>query len=343
MSLKLSNLVTLLLNLFLFLVIKPISPAQAASSLDLKVFPPTAYLAVKPGAAINHEVKLKNDGLYTLEITPVLVDFKTDERSGQVILQQKSDFKHLNLDGDPEKWGRSFVLKPSEEQNLNFVIAFPSDAAFAEHRLAILFQARQLSYASVSNSDTLISAVLASNVILLASPDEQNRGELIIEEFKVPRVADSFVGFNFSAMVRNIGINAVPIDGHIKISHWPSPSPEIYELYPDMVLADDKRLVRAMSEAELSEIEALEQQKEVLTASGENFEALKADFIRQKLRTNFFYKKAFLIGAYDLELKVGDDILQKRVVVLPFSALAIAMLLPPLFWLANLLSKSLKK
>lgn len=317
--------------------------AQAASSLDLKVFPPTAYLAVKPGAAIDHQVKLKNDGLYTLEITPVLVDFKTDERSGQVILQQKSDFKHLNLDGDPNKWGRSFVLKPTEEQSLNFMIALPSDTDFAEHRLAILFQARQLTYASASANDTLVSAVVASNVILLASPDEQNRGELIIEQFSVPKLADSFIGFGFSALVRNIGLNALPITGHIKISHWPSTSPEIYELYPDMVLADDKRLVRAMSEAELKELQAMEENKEVLLAAGEDFEAVKADFIREKLRSNFFYKEPFLLGAYDLELKIGDDILQKRVVVLPFSALAIAILLPPLYWLASLLSKSLKK
>ncbi len=319
------------------------SSVQAAASLDLKVFPPTAYLAVKPGAGITHQVKLKNEGLYTLEITPVLVDFKTDERSGQVILQQKSDFAYLNLDGDKDKWGREFVIKPGEEKVLNFVIALPSGEEFAEHHLTILFQARQLTYASASANDTLVSAVLASNVILLASPDEQNRGELVIENFSVPKMADSFVGFSFSALVRNIGINAVPITGHIKISHWPEHEAEIYQLYPDMVLAGDKRLVRAMSEAELQELSEMEGNQAVLVATGEDFAAIKADFIRQKLRSNFFYKRPFLIGAYDLELKIGDDILQKRVIVLPFSALLIALLLPPFYWLANILASALKK
>jgi len=61
------------------------------------------------------------------------------------------------------------------------------------------------------------------------------------------------------------------------------------------------------------------------------------------LRSKFIYKKSFLIGAYDLELKVGDDILQKRVIALPFSLLFIALLLPFLSWIVSILSKSLKK
>lgn len=327
---------------FVFLFFSSFS-VFAASSLDLKVYPPTSYLSVKPGAGITHEVKLKNEGLYTLEITPALVDFQTDQQSGQVVLQEKSSFTYLNLDGDPNKWDRSYIIKPGDETSLNFIIAIPSDAEFAEHHLSILFQARQLSYASSSANHTLISAVVASNVVLLISGDEQNRGELRVDHFEVPKIADSFVGFGFSAIASNPGINATPIKGQIRISHWPDQSAETYELYPDMVLANDKRQIRAMTQEELEELQALEKNKDMLEASGEDFEKLKADFIKKNLRSKFFYKKAFLIGAYDLEIQVGEDIVTRRVVVLPFSALIIALLLPPLYWLANLLSKSLKK
>lgn len=314
----------------------------AASALDLKIYPPVAYLSVKPGAGINHQVKIKNDGLYTLEITPVLVDFHSDEKTGLAILEQKSDFIYLNLDGDSNKWGKSILLKPGEEKILNFVIAMPSEATYEEYYLSILFQAKQLSYNSVASEDTVISAVVASNIVLLVSSDEQNRGELSIEQFFLPKIADSFMGFSFSALIKNIGINAVPIEGHIKISHWPDQNVETYEIYPDMVLAGSKRFVRAMTEQDLKTLEKMEEAKEVTIATGEDYEVKKVAFINEKLRNKFFYKKGFLIGAYDLELKVGDDFLQKRIIVLPFSILLIVILLPFLYWIFTLFYKSLK-
>lgn len=327
----------------LFFLIVGFNSVQAASALDLKIYPPVAYLSVKPGAGINHQIKISNSGLYTLEITPALVDFHSDDKTGLVILEQKSDFTYLNLDGDANKWGKSFLLKPGEEKPLNFVIALPSEAKYQEHYLSILFQAKQLSYSSASSEKTLVSAVVASNVILLVSADDQNRGELSIEQFFLPKLADSFMGFSFSALVKNIGENAAPIEGHIKISHWPNQTVDVYELYPDMVLANGKRLVRAMTEEDLKTLEQMEEAKEITVANGEDYAAKKAAFINQKLKNKFFYKKGFLIGAYDLELKVGDDFLQKRVVVLPFSILLIAIFIPILYWFFTMLKKSLKK
>lgn len=315
---------------------------SAATALDLKIYPPTAYLTVKPGAGINHQVKLKNDGLYTLEVTPVLVDFHSDDKLGRVILEQKSDFAYLNLEGDKDNWGKNFVLKPGEERILNFVIAVPSDAKYEERYLSILFQAKQLSFASVSGRDTLISAILASNIVLLVGGDEQNRGELTIEQFFLPKIVDSFVGFSFSALVKNVGINSTPVAGHIKISHWPDQNSEVYQLYPDMVLAGGTRLVRAMSEDDLKTLEKMEEGKDVQIAAGNDYPSIKEKFINERLRSKFFYKKSFLIGAYDLELKVGDDILQKRVIALPFSILIITVLLPVLYWIFSVLIRFFK-
>lgn len=332
----------LILSAF-FLLVFFTKEVLAADVLDLKVFPPVAYLSVKPGAGINHPIKISNSGIYTLEIAPSLVNFHGDEKTGLVILEQKSDFAYLNIDGDASKWGKSFLLKPGDEKTLNFVIALPNNAEYKEHHLSILFQAKQLSYSSISNKDTVISAVVASNLILLVNADDQNRGELSIEQFSLPKIADSFMGFSFSALVKNIGTNAIPIDGYIKVSHWPEQNTYIYKLYPDMVLAGGKRSVRAMTEEDLKTLEAMEEAKEVTIASGKDYEAAKVEFINQKLRDKFLYKKGFLIGAYDLELKVGDDILQKRIIVLPFSVLLIAILLPFLYWVFISLNKLFKK
>lgn len=337
------KLLKLLIFLSAFFPFTEKNALAANSAFDLKVYPPVAYLSIKPGAGINHQIKLKNDGLYTLEVTPALVNFHSDEASGKVILEQKSDFTYLNLDGDPNKWGKSFLLKPGEEQTMNFVIALPSDAQSAEKYLSILFQAKQLSYASESSKETVISAVLASNLVLFIGGDGQDRGELAIEQFFLPKLVDSFMGFSFSALVKNVGINAKPIDGYIKISHWPDQNTEVYKLYPDMVLAGAKRFVRLMKEEDLKTLEKMEENKDVQIAAGNDYEADKNTFINQKLVSKVFYKKSFLLGAYDLELKVGDDILQKRVIALPFSILLIALLLPILYWLIILLNKFFRK
>ncbi len=316
---------------------------QAATALDLQVYPPVAYLSVKPGAGINHVIKLKNNGIYTLEITPALVNFHSDERLGRVILEQKSDFAYLNLEGDPNKWGKSFLIKPGEEQILNFVIALPSETQPKEHYLSILFQAKQLFYTSAAAKDSLVSAMVASNLVLLISGDEQNRGKLVVDQFDSPKLVDSFMGFSFSAMVKNLGNNATPITGHFKVSHWPDQKAEVYDLYPDMVLAGHTRLVRAMSAADLKNLELMEESKTVKKAAGDNYELEKEEFIQQKLRAKLFYKKSFLLGAYDLELKIGDDVMQKRVIALPFSILIIAVLLPIFYRLLLLLNKTFKK
>ena len=335
--LSFSLLISLLTLVFLS------KPTLAASALDLKIYPPVAYLSVKPGAGINHLVKLSNQGLYTLEITPTLVNFQTDGKSGAVILEQSSDFTYLNLEADPANWGKSFILKPGEEKNLNFVIALPSLVPEKEFHLSILFQARQVAQGSSHQQQAILSAIVASNVVLAVSNEGQNRGELVIEQFNVPKLADSLIGFSFSALLKNIGSNATPITGQIKISHWPAAQAEIYQLYPDMVLAGSQRLARTMSEEDLKSLTQLEESKAVLAANGEDYAARKAQLIREKLSSQVFYKKSFLLGAYDLELTVGEQKSSKRVIVLPFSLLLIVLILPILYALFSLVQKLTQK
>ena len=63
--------------------------------LDLTIFPPTAYLMVKPGTSITHRVLVKYDGQVRVNILPELVDFKTDGLTGAPILQQPSQLSYI--------------------------------------------------------------------------------------------------------------------------------------------------------------------------------------------------------------------------------------------------------
>lgn len=327
---------------FVALLIASISKVEADNSFSLKVYPPVAYLSIKPGAAQEHQVELVNEGQFSLRVVAQLVDFHSDDKTGKVILESKSDNKFINIDGDPNNWGQEFTLKPGEKKSINFLIAVPSDAEYQEQHSSILFKAEQLLYeGQAPEGKSMVSGIIASNIVLLTTADDENRGELIIDNFSLPRFVDSFMGIRFSAKVKNIGLNAVPINGYFKVSHWPDSETEVYSIYPDMVLADSKRMVRAMKEEKLKELETLEESKEVKIAAGENFDEQKELFITENLKSDLFYKKSFLLGTYDFELKVGDDILQKRVIALPFSLFAILLLFPVFYFLLKwLLSKT---
>lgn len=313
---------------------------EADNSFSLKIYPPVAYLSVKPGAALGHQIELNNEGQFTLRVTPQLVDFHSDDMTGKVILESKSDNQYINIEGDPDNWGQEFTLRPGEKKVINLLIAAPSDAKYEEQHSSVLFQAEQLFYEGQAPEDkSMVSGIIASNIILLTATDDENRGELIIDNFSLPRFVDSFMGIRFFAKVKNIGLNAIPVSGHFKVSHWPETETEVYKLYPDMVLADSRRIVRAIKEEDLEELEALEESKEVRIAAGEDFDAQKEAFIIEKLQSELFYKKSFLLGTYDFEIKVGDDILQKRVIALPFSLFAIFFLFPLFYLLLKWLLK----
>lgn len=309
-----------------------VQPVQAASALDISVSPPTAYLFVKPGAALEHRLTVKNTGLYTLELTPQLVDFQSDDEDGRAILQQSSRLSYINIEGNPEKWGKSFVLKPNEEKNVVLLIAPPAAAIHQEHHLSILFQLKQLAAVPNQQSQALVSAIVASNLILLVSSDETDRSQLAIEELIVPQFVDSLMGFEIRAIVRNRGLNAQAVSGELRVHHWPDQDQLIWQLAPDMVLAGSKRLVRGVLESDLEKIKQQQEAKEVLRAAGNDVDKQEQELLEEVLVNNFVYKRSFLLGSYDVQMQIGEQIVKKRVIALPFSLIVILVTFPFLWW-----------
>lgn len=336
----------LVLSLALLLLLLALSPlplqAQGKSAFQLSVNPPLAYLTVKPGAGITHTVTLRNDGQYSLQVTPQLVDFRSDNLTGRAILEQSSSFPYLTIEGESSNWGKSFFLKPGQSQEITLVAALPSDVAGGEQHLSVLFQAKQM-LGGNNPSDTLISGIVASNVVLLVSGDEQNHGQLGIADFQLPKFVDSFFGIKFAVLAKNSGSNATPITGQITIKHWPATDNTVYQFYPDMVLANSSRLVRAMTIEGLEQLENLEANKAVLEAAGQDWQGQKNRLIREQLSSQFYYRQAFLLGSYDFELQLGEEVVEKRVIALPFSILLLAIFLPILYLLFNKLQAQFEK
>jgi hypothetical protein len=316
--------------------------AQSTDALSVNVSPPVSYLYVKPGAGISAPINLENQGRYTLSVTPQLVDFRPNRETGEVVLQQKSDFKHLSIAGDQNRWGKEFIIRPGESYTLPLTIAIPADFAQGEYYLSVLFNVEQMLIPDLeNNTSTILSGVVASHLIVAVNLDETDRSEIVIKDFKLPKIVDSLMGINFQVWAKNIGLNAGPIEGKLTISHWPSPSEQVYEFFPDMVLADSQRQVRGMSKEDLEQLEKLSEQEELILANGDNFLLMQSELLENSLISNFSYKKAFLLGAYDFRLELGEEVQLERVIALPFSIVIVIIFLPIFYRFFVFLIKSI--
>ncbi len=320
--------------------------AQSTDALSINISPPVSYLYVKPGAGISAPIHLENQGRYTLSVTPQVVDFRTNQETGEVVLQQTSNFKHLSIAGDHEAWGKEFIIRPGESYTLPLTIAIPADFPQGEYYLSVLFNVEQMLIADLENStNTILSGVMASHLIVAVNLDEADRSEIVIKNFKLPKVVDSLMGINFQVWVKNVGLNAGPIRGELTISHWPSPKEQVYEFYPDMVLAGSQRQARGMSEENLQKLETLSKQEELMLANNQNFFEAQSLLLQESLVSDFSYKRPFLLGAYDFRLELGEEEQLERVIALPFSILIMAISLPIFyrFFLFLIKSIALKK
>ena len=316
--------------------------AQSPDALSVNVSPPVSYLYVKPGAGISAPIHLENQGRYTLSVTPQLVDFHPHQQTGQVVLEQTSNFKHLSIAGDAERWGKNFIIRPGESYTLPLTIAIPADFPQGEYYLSVLFNLEQMTIPDLANNaNTIISSVLASHLVIAVNLDEADRSQIVLKEFKLPKIVDSFMGIDFQVWAKNIGLNAGAVKGKLTINHWPSPKEEIYEFYPDMVLANSQRQVRGMSEKNMAQLKILSEQEAVMLANGEDFLAVQSEFLEKNLISDFSYKKAFLLGAYDFRLELGEEERVERVIALPFSILIVLVLLPIFYRFFVFLVKSI--
>jgi hypothetical protein len=303
--------------------------AQSLDALSINVSPPVSYLYVKPGAGISAPIHLENQGRYTVNVTPQLLDFRPNHETGQVVLQQTTDFKYLSIAGDQDQWGKSFIIRPGENYTLPLTIAIPADFPQGEYYLSVLFNVEQMLIPDLENSaNTILSGVVASHLVLAVNLDETDRSQIVIKDFKLPKVVDSLMGINFQIWAKNVGLNAGPVKGQLTISHWPSLSEQVYEFFPDMVLAGSQRQVRGMSKEDLAQLEKLAKQEELIVANGDDFLTMQSQFLEENLISDFSYKRPFLLGTYDFRLELGEEEQLERVIALPFSIVIVIISLP---------------
>lgn len=291
------------LTLALLFLLRPfVSGANAVttSPIDLSVSPPVNYFSIKPGEVGKYDIKLENLGENALEVTPTLLDFEADDKTGQPVVKSSGTFPYLKLDDGQINFGSNFVLEPRQKMIVSVNIEIPKNANEEEYAMTIFFSFKNQIDPKVPNSQAKITGTVGSNLIVLVTRNNSDRGELRVKNISSLPTIDSFMGIKFGAMAENIGKNATQASGSATLYNWQNKELAKYEIHPDMILSGSSRELR------------------------------EKEFVSNEFR----YKKPFLIGLYKIKIELNKNsqvgaekvTMSRTILALPFSILLLPLI-----------------
>ena len=240
---------------------------------NLSVTPPTAYIKLHPGNLAVHTVTVKNNGLVALTVTPQLVDFSSDGKTGQPVLGDSNTFPYLDLNKTSFE---PVVLQPGQAAQLTLHFSVPSTAGDREYPLSVMFKGAQSN--QPPSDQTAVSGIVVSNIIVLVSKTGTLENLFSVESFQTPRLIDSFKDISFAPLVKNTSFAAAVASGSATIIDWQGKKVAQFEVLPAVILGYSTRQV----EPQISDSD--QQQKTPLRV--------------------FSYDHPFLIGPYTIILSL---------------------------------------
>ncbi len=270
-----------LAQLAFFGLIKPVS-AQTSDPFHISISPPVAYVQIKPGDTLNHTITIQHRGTVPLTVTPMLVDFTPSDAGQGINLSDVSTFPYLTGDSKT-KAAETFTLEPGQKHNLTLQINPPAGAIEREYHLTLLFKT-QPATSQTPAIGAEVTGTIGSNLVVLVSGGDRNRGQLHLKEVKIPKIVDSLSGLRFTLLAENTGVMATQASGSATLTDWRGQKVADFELYPDMVLAQTSRLLRPSQPATDS-----------------------AQSVPNPVdKPEFVYKPWFLIGPYTLTVNLNQ-------------------------------------
>ncbi|NCO12620.1 hypothetical protein GW926_03745 [Candidatus Pacearchaeota archaeon] len=270
-----------------------------ASRINLSISPPVTYMSIKPGEEQTYQIRVENLGDSTLEITPSLLDFDADNKTGQPIVKQTGTFKYIRINDGLSSFGESFYLEPKQKKAIPITVDIPRSEQEEEYAMTVFFTFKNKTDEKQKDSQAKVAGTVGSNLILLVTRNNLDRGNIIVKNITSMPTIDSFMPIRFTALAENIGKNATPASGSAKISNWQNREIAEFEIHPDMILANSSRELR------------------------------EKDFLSNEFR----FKKPFLLGIYRISIELNKNsspnsdvfVLNKTIVALPFSIILLPL------------------
>jgi len=253
---------------------------NAQASLDLTISPPISYLHVPQGTSRTHTIVIENNNDHSVVVTPKIVDFSSNGKTGQAIISNTLSFPYIKLD---EKV-TTLTIPAHKKAQLTLYIDIPNNEEDKEYPLTVLFFTKNdktTKFTSSQNdSFSQISGAVGSNLIVLVSKDNKLNNVLKINNINTPLIIDSFTKLKFIPLVTNNSLASQTASGSAKIFNWKKQTVAEFEIYPDMILGNNSRELRALINTGVNQVPN---------------------------PTNFSYKPRFLFGPYKIVVTLNNS------------------------------------
>lgn len=269
-----------------------------SDSLELGVTPATAFLKIQQGGVATHTVTLENTSTHLIRVTPKLVDFTSDNKTGFPVLLEHTTFAYLEGGQDATHF-ESILLKPKEKAALKLAFAVPTNAPSKEYPLTVLFESAPELPTAVIGAGAGIKTVIGSNLIVLITDSDELPTLLSIATIGTRTLHDSFSGLSFTPLVHNDSYAASVASGSATIADWKGTIVASLPIAPTVVLGNSTRALTAEN-------------------ADETFKG-------------FTYKSRFMLGWYTITVQLQTGMStnptfttsKKTIVFVPFAGIAI--------------------
>jgi len=303
--------ITILPALFLILAVifftayrLPLTASAQTSDFELAITPPLTHIIIKPGNTTSTRIKVENNGNYDVNVTPVFVDFKSDDRTGNPVLMDTMSFDYIFLEDTEVSLDKPFLFSKGSSKELAFSINIPEGAPDKEQYFSLLFKAEPLQDTLLQSSQTSVQGTVATNFIVTTTKSAQDKGNIELYSFEAPLFLDSLLSFVTSTiLVKNTGQNMTVTLGKIEVFNMFKKLVYEQEIMPENVLPSSTREIKVAKVAIFNEQEVKEP-------------------------TSFKFKPPFLLGPYSIRLTYSspnqpEKTYEHKLYALPVSVLII--------------------
>lgn len=280
------------------------------SAIALSISPTLAEVNVSPGERVTLAFNIINEGNVDLNATPLFVDFLPDEKTGKpIVIPTRSSFPYASLQNQDKALGQPFVFRAGKSDQLVLVLDIPEDATAQDYYQTLVVSTTPTTSELVSTGSHPSANIGVHVLIRITDPtqlDWTSASKLQLDRWTVPAYLDSFSPLVFQLFIKNTGSSYTKASGRIEIVSMTDEILKIFPLLPENILAGNIREVRAS------------------ITDPENRESA--------IPVEFRYDPAFLFGFYDINLYLGSEFEQEklvashRVLAIPFFALGVIIL-----------------
>jgi hypothetical protein len=312
-------LTTALATCYLLLPTVPLAHAQS-SSIGISVSPPLSIAQSSGISPLNLAFTFKNESEQDMFITPRVRPFHADEVSGSPVIED-IDVPFVHIETQGFELGKPFPLRSGESQQI--VLKFEPPKPFKrDGTFTLLGEAQTQSEFQIGGQvETKIRGIIGANMIIQAESGPSLPSAITIEEISGPSFVDVFSSLPVYLSAHNDDITLHQIRGTITLKYGDQVK-DLMTIFPDFILSDSSRQVRAM-----------------ITTEG------------QKHTAETLFNGPFLPGAYTIEMTLTQDnqdglgkqakpkIYTKTIYVIPFSIMSGALGLIAVLFLFTLIRK----